>query len=50
MTFIERILGDSASFTQIAMAAIGDRLGLWKDLGANGAASTVASASSSSSS
>jgi 2-polyprenyl-3-methyl-5-hydroxy-6-metoxy-1,4-benzoquinol methylase len=39
-TFIERVLGDSASFTQIAMAALGDRVGIWKDLAANGPATS----------
>ncbi len=29
MLFVERLLGDTAAFTQIAMAAIGDRLGIW---------------------
>ncbi len=41
MTFIERVLGDSAAFTQIAMAALGDRLGIWKDLAANGPATSA---------
>ncbi|HUS31612.1 MAG TPA: class I SAM-dependent methyltransferase [Kofleriaceae bacterium] len=40
-SFIDRILGDSAAFTQIAMAALGDRLGLWKDLAANGPATST---------
>ncbi len=41
MTFIERVLGDSAAFTQIAMAALGDRLGIWKDLAAHGPATST---------
>ena len=40
-SFIERVLGDSAAFTQIAMAALGDRLGIWKDLAANGPATST---------
>jgi SAM-dependent methyltransferase len=40
-TFIERVLTDSSAFVTITMAALGDRLGLWKDLAANGPATSV---------
>lgn len=40
-TFIERMLADSSAFVTITMAAIGDRLGLFKDLAANGPATSV---------
>jgi len=40
-TFIERVFGDSAAFVTIAMAAIGDRLGIWKDLAAHGPATSM---------
>ena len=40
-TFIERVLGDSAAFTQIAMAALGDRLGIWKDFAVHGPATSA---------
>jgi SAM-dependent methyltransferase len=39
--FFERVLGDTAAFTQIAMAALGDRLGIWKDFAANGPATST---------
>lgn len=39
--FVERMLGDTAAFTQIAMAALGDRLGIWRDLAANGPATSA---------
>jgi len=40
-TFIERALGDCAAFTKVAMAAIGDHLGIWKDLAAHGPATSA---------
>lgn len=41
MSFIERVLADSSAFVTVTMAAIGDRLGIWKDLAANGAATST---------
>ncbi|HEY5946307.1 MAG TPA: class I SAM-dependent methyltransferase [Kofleriaceae bacterium] len=36
-----RLLADAAGFVQIVMAALGDRLGLWRDLAANGPATSL---------
>ena len=39
--FTDRLLGDAAGFVHVVMAAIGDRLGIWKDLATNGPATSV---------
>jgi SAM-dependent methyltransferase len=39
--FAARLVGDAAAMTQVVMATIGDRLGLWKDLAAAGPATSV---------
>ena len=39
--FTDRLLGDAAGFVHVVMAAVGDRLGLWHDLAAHGAATSV---------
>jgi SAM-dependent methyltransferase len=41
MTAADRLLGDCAGFVQVVMAALGDRLGIWQDLAANGPATSV---------
>lgn len=41
MTFTDRLLGDCAGLVQVVLVAIGDRLGLWSDLHANGPATSV---------
>ena len=41
MSFTDRLLGDSAGFVQVVMAAMGDRLGLWHDLAAHGPATSI---------
>jgi SAM-dependent methyltransferase len=41
MSFTDRLLGDSAGFVQVVMAAMGDRLGLWHDLATHGPATSV---------
>lgn len=38
--FVGKVLGDVSSTTTAVLAAIGDRLGLWKDLAANGRATS----------
>jgi ubiquinone/menaquinone biosynthesis C-methylase UbiE len=40
--FVGRVLGDSTAVTTTALASIGDRLGLWKDLARNGPATSQA--------
>src|SRR5213596_2408548 len=40
MRFTDRLLGDAAGFMHVVMAAIGDRLGIWRDLAANGPATS----------
>jgi SAM-dependent methyltransferase len=39
--FIGRVLTDTSGMTTTVLAAIGDRLGLWKDLAANGPATSA---------
>jgi 2-polyprenyl-3-methyl-5-hydroxy-6-metoxy-1,4-benzoquinol methylase len=41
MSFTDRLLGDAASFVHVVMAAIGDRLGIWRDLAAQGPATSM---------
>jgi 2-polyprenyl-3-methyl-5-hydroxy-6-metoxy-1,4-benzoquinol methylase len=38
--FLGKVLGDTAGLTTTVLASIGDRLGLWKDLAANGPATS----------
>jgi SAM-dependent methyltransferase len=41
MTATDRLLGDCAGFVQVVLAAMGDRLGIWQDLAANGPATSM---------
>lgn len=43
--FVGKVIGDFSGFTATLLAAIGERLGLWKDLAANGPATSAELAS-----
>jgi 2-polyprenyl-3-methyl-5-hydroxy-6-metoxy-1,4-benzoquinol methylase len=39
--FTDRLLGDAGAFVHVVMAAIGDRLGIWRDFAARGPATSM---------
>jgi 2-polyprenyl-3-methyl-5-hydroxy-6-metoxy-1,4-benzoquinol methylase len=41
VSFTDRVLGDAAGFVHVVMAALGDRLGLWRDLATHGPATST---------